>query len=471
MSRKLPILALGAAIGGLVLSGCKVSQQTGKSDDKAVLRFWAMPNTTRPKEDLDTIIERFRQQNPDVGVEVEIIDWPVAWTKITNAVNSGAGADVFQLGTTWTSSITAMGGLLSLDSLVKQVGSDTVFVPAARAYMKPIYADSVTSFPWFVDVRPIFYRKDVLAKAGIKPDAMFATWDNYFAGLHQIKSAKVTIDGQRIEPLGLAGKDGNVFHTFYPWIIGSGGDVVNDLGDTVLLDDERTIKGVLTFLRLIREGLSPKAYLEKGIAQVSAEFDQGRIAIWQETSSKLVYLERPAELGGSSNLPGARNFATSLPPAGPNGRKLFIGGSNLAILKSTKNPEAAKRLLAFLTTDPQAVEEFCRLSGMAPALTSVFDHPYYQGNANRALFKDLVLAGKPYPAVPYWGELETNILNKHFGAIVELAAETNGPYSEEAVRKELVEAAAAARDLINKQITQKPGNAERLARLRAGGRR
>lgn len=473
MNRKLPILALRAvagllaSVGMLALGGCKAKRGSeGDSGAGTVLRFWAMPNTSKPQADLEQILERFKAQNPDIDVQVEILDWGNALDRITKAANSGIGPDVFQIGTTYTASITDQGCLLPLNDVVKSVGGDSVFVPAVRSYMKPIYADSITSLPWFVDVRPVYYRTDVFAKLGLDPATVFATWDSYREGLRKIKDAHLSIEGQKMEALGLAGKnDWNVVHNIYPWIIGNGGGIINALGDSVLLDDEKSIGGVITFLKLIREGLSPRSYLEKSTAQVSAEFDQGRIATWQETTSKLVYLQGPSEMGGVGTSTAAKNFASALPPAGPAGRKLFIGGSNLAIFKSSKNLEAAKKLITFLTTDTTAVLDFCKASGMAPALIKVYESEYFQGNPNRKLYKELALAGKAYPAVPYWGALETSILNTRFGNIFDIAAEVDGPYSEAAVRKEMKEAAKQARELIESQLKSKPQYLQKLEHL------
>jgi multiple sugar transport system substrate-binding protein len=467
MNRKLPILALGAIACLFTLAGCK--SKPGSDGDAGAgtsLRFWAMPNTSKPQADLEQILERFKAENPDIDVQVEILDWGNALDRITKAANSGIGPDVFQIGTTYTASITDLGGLLALNDVVGTVGGDSVFVPAVRSYMKPIYADSITSMPWFVDVRPVYYRTDVFAKLNLDPAQVFETWDSYREGMKSIKDAHLSIEGQKMEAVGLAGKnDWNVVHNIYPWIVGNGGGIINELGDSVLLDDEKSIEGVLTFLQLIREGLSPKSYLEKSTAQVSAEFDQGRIATWQETTSKLVYLERPSDAGGVGASTAAKNFASALPPAGPAGRKLFIGGSNLAIFKSSKNIDAARKLIAFLTTDTGAVLDFCKASGMAPALIKVYESDYFKANPNRKLYKDLALAGKAYPAVPYWGALETSILNTRFGNIFDIASESEAPFSEAAVRKEMKEAAKQARELIESQLKSKPQYLQRLERL------
>ena len=66
----------------LAMTGCRKSGD-GDSGGKTVLRLWVMPNTSRPQGDLDAILKRFEDDNPDIDVSVEILDWGPAWTKIT----------------------------------------------------------------------------------------------------------------------------------------------------------------------------------------------------------------------------------------------------------------------------------------------------------------------------------------------------------------------------------------------------
>ena len=78
------------------------------------------------------------------------------------------------------------------------------------------------------------------------------------------------------------------------------------------------------------------------------------------------------------------------------------------------------------------------------------------------------MAGTAYPAVPYWGALETSILNTRFGNIFDIASEAEGPFSEAAVRKEMQEGAKQARELIESQLKSKPQYLQKLERLRGG---
>ncbi|HOX53476.1 MAG TPA: hypothetical protein PKY05_18495, partial [Fibrobacteria bacterium] len=69
------MLILGVFLGVGALMGCKSRDVVPEGDGKTRLRLWAMPNTDGPKDVLEQILGRFRAQNPDIEVEVEIIDW------------------------------------------------------------------------------------------------------------------------------------------------------------------------------------------------------------------------------------------------------------------------------------------------------------------------------------------------------------------------------------------------------------
>jgi multiple sugar transport system substrate-binding protein len=71
------------------------------------LEIWIMPNSPKPIDDLKAIVAPFEKAN-NVEVKVTVLDWGVAWTRITTAATSGVGPDIVQLGTTWVGAITAM---------------------------------------------------------------------------------------------------------------------------------------------------------------------------------------------------------------------------------------------------------------------------------------------------------------------------------------------------------------------------
>jgi multiple sugar transport system substrate-binding protein len=66
------------------------------------ITFWAMPNA--PDETHIPWVEQKAEEFKDqTGVEVkfEVVGWSDAWPRISSAIATGEGADVFQVGTTW----------------------------------------------------------------------------------------------------------------------------------------------------------------------------------------------------------------------------------------------------------------------------------------------------------------------------------------------------------------------------------
>lgn len=432
------ILVAGTA---LLTLACKAEKEGARADAAPAsgkeLLLWVMPNTPRPEHDLQDVLEPFRANHPGVDVKVSVLDWGSAWTKLTTAAIAGDGPDVVQLGTTWTPFLSGMNVLLPLDDLEQELNIKETFLPATWAAAKPRTSAHVTSLPWFIDVRPLFYRTDVFSQAKVDAKAI-DNWDDYLAALKKIQAAGIKHQGEAIAPVGFPGKnDWNVVHNFAPWIWGAGGDFLSPKGDRCVLDSEASLKGILFYLDLVRQGLNPKTNMEKNTAQVSADFDAGRVATLFETTLKENALAMAASQGGAAQTHVAENYGVMVPPAGPAERAVFMGGSHLAIFKSSKNPALAKELLKYLAADSSAVLAHAQVSGFLPALRKAFEHPYFNRDRKRQVFKEIVQYGRIYPSVPYWGELETAVLVKRLGNLFDIAAGANGPYSEAAVRKEV----------------------------------
>jgi multiple sugar transport system substrate-binding protein len=401
------------------------------------LKIWVMPNTPKPQEDMDSLLAGFRASHPELTVTVSVLDWSSAWTKITTASIAGDGPDLVQLGTTWVSSLTDLGALLPIDDLAKEVDAKNVFLSNTAEAIQPRASQHATSLPWFLDVRPMYYRSDVFAKAKVDVKKI-QNWDDYLAALNAIKAAKVKHQGDVVAPVGFPGKnDWNVVHNFAPWIWGTGGDFLDPTGTKCALNSAESMQGIFFFLDMVRKGLNPKTNLEKNTAQISSEFDAGRLATLFETTTKNIYLNLPPEQGGIGNSPVARNYSVAVPPAGPKNRTVFMGGSQLAVFKSSTNPAMAKELLKYLAVDKTQQLAYSKISGFLPALKAAFDDPWFTQDEKRSVFKELVQYGRVYPSVPYWGEIETSILTKRLGNLFDIAAEVGGPYSEEAVQKEV----------------------------------
>src|SRR5690606_11027963 len=82
-----------------------------------------------------------------------------------------------------------------------------------------------------------------------------------------------------------------------------------------------------------------------------------------------------ALLGDTATSAVAGRFGVAPMPAAPGGSpSAALGGAQLAINAHTENPEAAARLLAFLTAPEQMLER-AEIVGQFPARRSVYDDP------------------------------------------------------------------------------------------------
>lgn len=459
-------MLLPAAI--LLLAGCRAERkQDAAAEGGGELLLWVMPNTPKPEKDMLDLLEPFKADHPGVEIKISVLDWGSAWTKLTTAAIAGDGPDVVQLGATWTPFLTGMKVLLPLDDLDRELNVKETYLPATWAAAKPRTSEHVTSLPWFIDVRPLFYRTDVFAQAKVDPKGIL-DWDDYLAALRKIQAAGIRTNGELVAPVGFPGKnDWNVVHNFAPWIWGAGGDFLNEKGDRCILGSEESIQGILFYLDLVRQGLNPKTNMEKNTAQVSADFDAGRLATLFETTLKESALSQSASQGGSAQSHVAENYGVIVPPKGPSERAVFMGGSHLAIFKSSRNPALAKELIRYLSADTSAQLAHAQVSGFLPALKKTFDNPYFTRDRKRSVFKETVQYGRIYPSVPYWAEIETSVLMKRLGNLFDIAAEAGGPYSEAAVREEVAAAVKDVDALIQAHFQTHPEDRITLARHRA----
>ena len=125
-------------------------------------------------------------QNPGIRVQVQQIPWTAAHEKLLTAYVGDATPDVAQLGNTWIPEFAALGALEPLDALDRRaptVVDSADYFPASGTPTS--IDDTVYGMPWYVDTRVLFYRKDLLARAGYA--AMPTTWAEWRTAMEAVK--------------------------------------------------------------------------------------------------------------------------------------------------------------------------------------------------------------------------------------------------------------------------------------------
>lgn len=372
--------ALGVLAGaGASLAGC------GRNDGITRLSFWAMGNEGT---NLPRLLPAFEAANPGIRVEVQPLPWTAAHQKLLTAYAGNSLPDISQIGNTWVAELSAIGALSATPAFADDLLDDQF--PAVLETNR--IGGRAMATPWYVDTRLIFYRTDLLARAGF--EAMPATWAEWKRAMHEVR--RVAGQGNYAVLLPL-----NEFEQLLTFGL---------QGDQSLLRDQDTrgnfsspsFQAALAFYKsLFDEGLAPVASSTQ-ISNVWTEFARGYFSF---------YFSGPWTIGDmKSRLPEAiQPHWTTAGVPGPTGPGASApGGSSLAVFRSSPHQEAAWKLVRYLS-DPAVQAQFNMMTGSLPARPSAWDAPQVANDPYIAAFKGQLSRARAVPKVPEWERIVTEM--------------------------------------------------------------
>jgi multiple sugar transport system substrate-binding protein len=354
----------------------------GEQGPGVTLRLWAFG---REGEEVQQLIPEFERRNPGVRVRVQQIPWIAAHEKLLTAYVGDATPDIAQIGNTWIPEFAALGALEPLDRWIER--SEVV---DSAAYFGGIWStntigDTVFGVPWYVDTRVIFYRKDILARAGY-PE-MPTTWAEWRRAMEAVK--------RHVGP----GRYAIFLPTnewAQPYVLGmqAGSTLLDADGRRGMFSDSAFRRAFDFYVDLFESGLAPPLGNVE-IANVYQEFARGRFAMWITGPWNLSEFRKriPADLQddwGTAPLPA---------PSGDSAGVSIAGGSSLALFRASRHKEAAWRLVEFLSATEQQ-DRFHRLTGDLPARTDAWQASGLAEDPHARAFWIQLHRVQPIPKVP-----------------------------------------------------------------------
>jgi multiple sugar transport system substrate-binding protein len=452
---KFAVVALAIAavlVGALAFAGCggddEDSGSSGSQGQAATsqikpgttVKLWIMPNGPQPQEDMEAALEPFTAET-GIKVDVEVVDWGVQLDRIRNAAVSGEGPDVTQAGTTQVPFFAALGGFEDVSGRIDDIGGASAYPEGVWQTTQVVGQDGTWAVPWFTEARSIYYRKDVLEKAGVDEATAFADWDSFRGTLQAINDE---VPG--IAPFGTPGKKAfDLVHHVMPFVWDAGGAELSEDSTKSTINSPEAVEGMSFFADLVNDGLADPSQLERDGTQVENQFKGGKIAVWMGGPWVLGSIEREDD---TNWVPAARkNVGIAPMPAGPNGDAFtFVGGSNLMMFKSSQNKNEAWELMKFLSQD-QVQTDYASLLGMFPARVEP-QQAYGQSNgANFEAVFEAIQQGRTYTPIPQWAQVE-NAYKGQFGTILDAAAGKGDSYGPDTVQQQLDQAAKEADGLL-----------------------
>ncbi|MFS8544350.1 MAG: extracellular solute-binding protein, partial [Limnochordales bacterium] len=211
--------------------------------------FWVMPNAADVIHVpwLDQKVEEFYQET-GVRVRYEIVGWDQAWSRISTALITGEGVDVFQAGTTWNPQFAATGAVAEID--IDEFGGADAFMEANL--ISTTYRGKYYGVPWFAETRALFYNKDMFAAAGVEPPQ---TYDE----LVEVGRRIIEVHGEG-SAIAIAGT--NAWDLIHNWAIilwAYGGDLVDAQGRRAIFNGPAGVQAMEYYVDLVRLGLASRA--------------------------------------------------------------------------------------------------------------------------------------------------------------------------------------------------------------------
>jgi ABC-type glycerol-3-phosphate transport system substrate-binding protein len=384
--RKTPaaLAAFGTA-AALAIAGCSSSSSTtgsstsssGSSSAAAPsqLTVWRMGASVASEITwMNGVTTQFHKDFPQYAktqVKVAWVPWTSRTTDWNDALTSGKNApDITELGNTDTPTESNLGVLDNISSYVNSWSAKPNLVSGMLA--NDTQNGNLYAVPWFGGVRAVWYRTDQFKAAGISSPP--TTW------------AQLATDAQKLMAKypGTYGFDAITDDTnaFASFVWGAGGQIATESNGTWTADltspaDEAAIKFYVSLYRT--DHLSPSKYIgqtELGntgstSGGANTDFGLGKLDL---------YIDGPwATATMPANSTDKSNWASFPIPSenGPNPAPVFAGGSDLAIFKTSKYPQADWDLISVMDNEPNSTS-FANLQGFFPPYSSQLTNGPYK---------------------------------------------------------------------------------------------
>lgn len=347
-------------------------------------------------EKLPGFLADFEAANPDLDVQITQIPSDQFDAKLLTAIAAGTVPDLVRLYSQSQASLMATGAFAPVPD---GFADPEAFFP--NAYSTNVKDGVAYGIPWDAYATMFQYRKDLAEKAGVSAPK---TWE-------ELKTFAAAMKEQGVEwPISLdVGYDIYNAQGLNEYVHQNGGSFVNADMTQWTINSPQNIEALEFWGSLISEGYAspdgPKfldtvPWLTSG--QIAAKDNGPWLEQWLVEANGRDWVDQ--------------SLATAQVPAGPAGSFSALGSGSLAVLADAKNPDAAWKLVRYLT-QPDVQIGWYKAFGSLPAVKAAWDDPAVAANplldAERAALQTAV----DVPQVPTWNQVGT-----YLGQQMELVA-------------------------------------------------
>jgi len=366
------ILLLGLSIVAIYSSGASVSGEQKKQVTlTAILDDQGDPPRLL-KMLFQPAIQELEARHPDLDIQLDYRPVPYnnLHEQILNSMANQTPVDIVTVDYIWLGEFAEKGFLTDLTNYTKNWGRSSDWYEAN--WDGGIYNDKVYGIWTVVDVRGLWYWKDLLDEAGVVPNSL-RTWDGY---IQAAKKLNTILRPEGIEGVHLVGANHSPDIDFYPYLWMVGGDIIGQKSGhptkgNYWFPTYNSSQGVraLEFIKAqIDAGIKPQKNHFWGI-----EFLDRKFAVMLEALQNHVHVNTTEQKQQFEQKVG---FLPMFPvPNATDHSATLMGGWELGITNTSRNKELAWELVT-LMVEPKIITPFYEKYGLLPTQISIGDGDY-----------------------------------------------------------------------------------------------
>jgi multiple sugar transport system substrate-binding protein len=336
------------------------------AQERKIVPFLTAESSPEAVKQILDLIASFEEQNPDIGIELQLMSNDIRAARIINSISVGDELGIFEIERRLVPDFTQAGYLLPLDSIVENVGEEN-FIPGSLLYWP--FDGHLYQFTSDLSAGTLYWREDLFEEAGL------AEPDSY----ERLLEASERLHGQD-------GVSGNAFEAsnnggvqrFVTFLWQNCGDFYTKEGD-LAFDRDGSRQAVEDYAALNQ--YTPSGSHSWGALDPINAYAAGRVgmALFPGRLGYQIATNAPdiAEVTGNREARVARG--------GEGPRVVYGAVTSYAIGSNVRHPEEAKKFLEYLFTGDQLLQYAMGVPGhIAPAIKSVQaqmleqDNPYIQ---------------------------------------------------------------------------------------------
>jgi multiple sugar transport system substrate-binding protein len=366
-----------------------------RTNDQVVVKFWAMGTEA---EYTRKLVPEFERRYPSIKVEVQQIPWTAAQEKLITAFASDNTPDACQLGNTW---IPQFSSLNALEDLNKWISVSSAI--QKNKFFQGVWETNVIDgktygIPWYVDTRLLFYRTDVLSKAGY--DNPPRSWDELLDVSRKIKSFN---KNEEKYPIFIPT---NEWATFIIFGLQTGSDLLKNQNTEGNFSSPDFKIAFDYLIRMHKEKLTPFGMLQ--VTNIYQALQEEFLSMyisgpWNIPEFKKWMKGDLADKWMTAPLPGYQNEYPGVSLA---------GGSSLVIFKDSKNKAEAWKFLEYLSEVNTQLELYKLISNL-PAVKEAWEDSILSKDKYMQAFYTQLENVVATPKIPEWEQIVYSKLQQY----------------------------------------------------------